>query len=175
MYGFLGIHLQELGGSANLVGIAIALGAASELPVVAAGGWLLHRVGATRLILVAILAYGTRFVVYAQLSAPGWVLPVQLLHGLSYGAFLIASVTLAHRLAGRDRAATAQALLTAVSFGFGTITGSLVGGALLDRIGAAGLFRSAALVMLLALAVTLVGLHRVGGAWRAETAGHAAS
>ena len=76
--------------------------------------------------------------------------PLQVLHGLSYGAFLIASVTLARRLAGPGHAATAQSLLTAVSFGLGSITGSLVGGALLDCVGTAA-------IMLLALVVFVVG------------------
>ena len=75
-----------------------------------------------------------------------------MLHGISYGAFLIASVTLAYRIGGREEAATAQALLTGMAFGLGAITGSLVGGALLDRIGTEGIFILAAVVM----AVTLV-------------------
>ena len=162
MHGFLGIHLQELGGTANLVGVAVAIGAASELPVVAFGGWFLARFGAPRLIALAIAVYAVRFVAYAALPAPAWVLPVQTLHGLSYGAFLVASVTLVHRLAGREHAATAQALLTAMSFGFGSITGSLVGGALLDRIGTVGLFRGAAAAMLLTLGVFAVSRRVVG-------------
>jgi PPP family 3-phenylpropionic acid transporter len=87
---------------------------------------------------------------------------VQLLHGLSYGAFLMASVTLAHHIAGRGQAATAQALLTAMSFGFGSITGSLIGGALLDSIGTVGLFRGAAVLMLVTLAILLAGNRAVG-------------
>ena len=163
MYGFLGIHLQELGGSANLVGVAVALGAASELPVVAGGGRLLARFGATRLIAIAIVVYAGRFLAYGTIPAATWVLPVQLFHGLSYGAFLVASVTLAHRLAGRELAATAQALLTAVSFGFGSITGSLAGGALLDRVGTAWLFRGAAATLIVTLAVFLLGERTIGG------------
>ncbi|MEA2586583.1 MAG: transporter, family, 3-phenylpropionic acid transporter [Thermomicrobiales bacterium] len=162
MYGFLGIHLQELGASANLVGVAVALGAASELPVVALGGRLLARLGPARMVALAIVAYGVRFVAYGAIGEPEWVLPVQTLHGLSYGAFLVASVTLAHRLGGREHAASAQALLAAVSFGFGTITGSLVGGALLDRVGTAGLFRGAAVVMVVTLVVFLIGARATG-------------
>ena len=87
---------------------------------------------------------------------------MQLLHGLSYGIYLMASVTLAHRVAGREQAATAQALLTAVSFGLGTITGSLVGGAFLDSLGTTGLFRGAAVVVLVTLAILLVGNRTIG-------------
>lgn len=152
MNGFLGVRILELGGTTGLVGLAIALGAASEWPVVAFGGRLLARFGASRLVALAIVVYAVRFLAYATIPAATWVLPVQLLHGLSFGAFLVASVTLVHRLAGPAHAAAGQALLSATSFGLGSITGSLVGGALLERVGIAGLFLGAAGVMLLALA-----------------------
>jgi len=162
MYVFLGIHIEDLDGTANLVGPAFAISAASELPIVAFGGWFLTRFGAARLIALALIVYAARFVAFSVAPAGAWILPVQALHGLSYGAFLMASVTLAHRLAGRGQAATAQALLTAMSFGFGSITGSLVGGALLDQLGTVGLFRGAAALMLVTLGVLVAGIRRVG-------------
>jgi PPP family 3-phenylpropionic acid transporter len=162
MNSFLGIRLEELGGSASLVGAAIAIGAASELPIVAFGGWFLGRLGASRLITLAIAVYAIRLLAYGSITTPEWVLPVQTLHGLSYGAFLIASVTLVHRLAGSEHAATAQGLLGAVSFGMGSIAGSLLGGALLDAVGTAWLFRGAAILMLLTLVAFLFVERKVG-------------
>lgn len=154
---YLGIRIEEIGGTASQVGLAFAIASASELPVIAASGWLLHRLGAPRLIALATFVYMFRFVAFSTIAVPEWLLPIQALHGLSYGAFLMASVTLVHRLAGRDHAATAQALLTAVSMGFGSITGSLLGGALLDVIGTVGMFRSAAALMVVTLAVMILG------------------
>jgi PPP family 3-phenylpropionic acid transporter len=165
LYGFLGIHLEELGGSANLIGAAVALGAASELPVVALSGWLLSRFGPSRLVALAIGVYAVRFVAYSAIPTAAWVLPIQLLHGLSFGAYLVASVTLAHRLAGREHAAGAQAFLAAVSFGCGTITGSLVGGALLDRVGTDGLFLGAAVILFATLAAVVIMLYVDAGGW----------
>ncbi len=162
MYSFLGIHLSDLGGSAELVGLAFALNAVSELPVIAFGAWFLSKLGSTRLLGLAILVYIGRLIAYSLLPAPEWVLGIQLFHGLSYGAFLMASVTLAHRLSGKEQSATAQALLTSMSFGFGSITGSLVGGALLDLIGTAGVFRLSALVMALTFVVYLVSVRAFG-------------
>ncbi len=159
---YLGVHLEGIGGSASLIGVAFAISAASELPVVAFGGWFLSRLGAVRLAAVAIVVYALRFVAYSVITVPEWVLGVQLFHGLSYGAFLMASVTLAHRLASKEQTATAQALLTAMSFGFGSITGSLVGGILLDVVGTDGLFRGAALLMVVTLAVLVVGNRAAG-------------
>jgi PPP family 3-phenylpropionic acid transporter len=157
MYVFLGIHIEELGGSTSLVGLAFALSALSELPIVAFGGWFLARLGAVRMISLALAVFAVRFTLFSLITVPEWILPVQLLHGLSYGAYLMASVTLAHRVAGREQAATAQALLTAMSFGFGSITGSLLGGAMLDTLGTTGLFRAAATLMAVNLALWLAG------------------
>jgi PPP family 3-phenylpropionic acid transporter len=159
---YLGIHLKELDGTSELVGPAFALSAASELPIIAFGGWFLRALGAPRLIALAIGVYAFRFFVFSIVPSGVWLLPVQTLHGLSYGIFLTASVTLAHRLAGPTHAATAQGLLTAMSFGFGSIAGSLIGGAFLDRVGTDGLFRGAALLMVLALGVLIAGQRRIG-------------
>ena len=159
---YLGIRIQDIGGSATQVGLAFAVASGSELPVIALGGWLQHRLGAPRLVALAIVVYAIRFVAFSVITVPEWLLPIQALHGLSYGAFMMASVTLIHRLAGRHHAATAQALLTAVSMGFGSITGSLVGGALLDRVGTVGLFRGAAVMMGVTLCVLVVGNRAVG-------------
>jgi PPP family 3-phenylpropionic acid transporter len=159
---YLGIHLEALDGTSELVGPAFAISAASELPIIAFGGWFLRHLGPPRLIALAILIYALRYMVFSVAPSGLWLLPAQTLHGLSYGVFLMASVTLAHRLAGPAHAATAQGLLTAMSFGFGSIAGSLIGGAFLDRIGTDGLFRGAALMMMLSLGVLIAGQRRIG-------------
>ena len=159
---FLGIHIEDLGGGTTLIGLAFAVSAASELPIIALGGKLLSRFGPTRLITLSLVVYTARFILLSVITEPVWILPVQALHGLSFGAFLMASVTLAYRLAGPTQAATARALLTAMSYGFGSITGALVGGALLDRIGTEGLFRGAAVMMVFTMAVLLIGNRVIG-------------
>ncbi len=158
VYNYFGIYIAALGGTAELLGLANALGALVEMPVIFLGAWLINRVGGARLALLAIALYVLRFGAYTLLDTPAWVLPLQLTHGLTYGAFLVASVTLAHQFAGPERAATAQGLLTSMSFGFGSITGALIGGALLDTWGVINVFRVATLIMALALVVYGVGL-----------------
>jgi MFS transporter, PPP family, 3-phenylpropionic acid transporter len=151
MAGYLSIYLTEIGGTAQLVGTASAIAAISEVPVLLFGRRILDRFGSRRILVLAVAVYVVRFVLYSLPPSATWVLGVQLLHGLSFGLYLMASVTLVHELVGRERAATAQGLLSSASLGFGAITGSLVGGALLDRIGAVGIFRLAAVGMVLAL------------------------
>lgn len=157
IFNYFGIYLTELGGSAELVGTANALSAISELPVLFFGAWLLTRLGSRRMLIVAMIVYLVRFGLYTILPSPAWVLPLQLSHGLSFGVYLMASVTLAYQLVGPARATTAQGLLTAMTYGFGSITGSFVGGGLLDRIGIMGVFRVATGLMALALVVFVLG------------------
>jgi MFS family permease len=72
---------------------------------------------------------------------PAWVLVLQLLHGLSFGAFLIGGVSYMHERTPQGLATTSQALFTSVAFGLASVTGSLIGGASYDRIGFAALFQ----------------------------------
>lgn len=153
---YLGVHLEDLGASSSLMGIAFSASALSELPFIAGAGWFLRRIGPGRLLALAMLVYAARFTAVSLLQDPTWIVATQLLHGLSYGCYLTASVTLAHRIVGRGQAATAQSLLAAVSFGMGSITGALVGGAFLDSLGTPGIFRIGAAVMLGTLILYLV-------------------
>ena len=162
MYTFLGIHMKELGGSTTLIGVAFAVSAASELPIIAFGSTLIARLGAVRLMTIGITIYALRMIALSLIQVPEWIVPLQLLHGLTYGAFLISSVTLAYRIGGRQHAATAQALLSAMSFGFGSITGALIGGTMLDSVGTVAMFRAAAVMMTLALVILIVGNRLIG-------------
>jgi PPP family 3-phenylpropionic acid transporter len=158
---YLGVHMEGLGASSRLMGFAFAVSAAAELPIIAGGGWILRRLGPVRLMMVAIGTYAIRFTILSLIDQPALVVASQLLHGLTFGAFLMASVTLAHQIAGRAHAATAQSLLSAMSFGLGSITGALIGGTMLDRIGTVGMYRVAAVVSLIALGIAIVGNRRI--------------
>lgn len=154
---YLGIHIRSLGSGTDVVGTAFAVSAMSELPVIGFGTLIMSRIGARRMIIIALVAYIVRFSMLAVAPDAGWVIASQLLHGLSFAMFLVASVNLAHRLVGGELAATAQALLGTMSFGFGNITGSLVGGALLDVLGTRTLYSGVVLLMAAALAVYVIG------------------
>ncbi len=158
MYSFFGIYVREIGGTTAMLGTASSLSALSELPIIAGSGLLLRVLGPRKLLLIAVASYTIRLGVYGFLPEPHWVLGIQLIHGLCFGAYLVSTVTLAHRLAGRELAATAQAMLASISMGFGSITGSVVGGALLDVLGTVGIYKIASATMfgaLVALALSM--------------------
>jgi PPP family 3-phenylpropionic acid transporter len=154
---FLGIHIDRLGGSTGIVGVAFAVAAISELPVIGFGSRIMRRLGARHMVMVALAAYIVRFSVLALAPSAEWVVAAQLMHGVSFAMFLVASVNLAHRIVGPENAATGQALLGSMSFGFGSITGALIGGALLDVIGTRWLYTGVVGIMVVALAVYVIG------------------
>ena len=153
---FLSIHIAALGGGTGQIGLANALAGTSEMPVLLFGAALASRLGSRRMIIMATLVYTLRHLGYSLAPGPSSILLLQLLHGLSFGANLVASVSLVHQLAGVQLAATGQGLL-ASSFSLGMITGALGGGALLDQIGTANIYRLAAGIAVLALGVFVVG------------------
>jgi MFS transporter, PPP family, 3-phenylpropionic acid transporter len=154
---FLGIHIRGLGSGTEVVGTAFAVSAMSELPIIGFGAVIMKRFGARRMVVIALCVYILRFSLLAAAPTAEWVIFAQLFHGLSFGMYLVASVNLAHRTVGTENAATAQALLSTVSFGFGNITGSLIGGALLDVTGTRWIFTGVVGLMAVALAVYIVG------------------
>lgn len=157
MGSFFGIYLTELGGPVSLIGTASVLAALSEIPVMLFGRWFIDRFTSRKILVFAVAMYCVRLMLYSLPPAISWVVWVQLLHGISFGLYLMASITLIHQLAGRERAATAQGLLSSSSQGFGAITGALVGGVLLDQLGAVGILRVATVGMLAALLICVLG------------------
>lgn len=153
----LGVHITSLGGSTAQVGVAFAVAAMSELPVFMAGSWLLRKLGASRMLAIIIGLYFVRMSLLGVVTDPALVVPLQAMHGVTFGAFLVAGVTRAHQLAGREHPATAQALLTMVSFGLGNITGSFLGGALIDLTSTSNVFQGVAVLMAVTLVVFVIG------------------
>jgi predicted MFS family arabinose efflux permease len=161
IFSFFGIYIKELGGTTSLLGLTSAVAAISEFPVMFLGSVLTYRLGSRRMFVVALMMYCVRLMLYSIVPSAAWVLPVQLLHGFSFGIYLMASVTLVHEFVGSELAATAQGLL-ASAMAFGQMTGSIVGGILLDRLGIFIIYRLSIVTTLLALLVFVVGMRWFG-------------
>lgn len=161
VFALFGIYIKTLGGSTSLLGATSAVAAISEFPVMFFGSRLVDRLGSRRVFILALVIYCVRILLYSVVPSAPWVLGVQLLHGASFGLYLLASVTLMHELVGPRLAATAQGLL-ASAMAFGQMSGSLAAGALLDRIGMVAIYRLSAVVAMLALLVFALGMRRYG-------------
>lgn len=140
MYAFLPLHVAALGGDERLIGFAWGLGASTEIPTMWLSQHLLRRLGVQFMILLMIGLYAIRMILYGLMPTAWWVIPINVLHGVSFTLLWVSSVTFADRHAPPGMRATAQGVINGTLFGLAGITGSLLSGALYQSIGAARMF-----------------------------------
>ncbi len=138
---FFSLYLDGIGAAEATIGLAWALAAVSEVPVMIYSGLLIRRLGASGLPKLAFIIYAVRWLLFSYITDPGWALAVQLLHGLSFAAFLTAGVTYLNERTPTGLTTTAQAVFNVVAFGIASIFGSLLGGYLYDIVGMAIMLR----------------------------------
>lgn len=144
---FLFLRLNDLGSSTTLMGTALIMATVSELPVFFFSGKMMKHWGARSLLVLSLFAYVLRGLAVSFLTAPWQVLPVQLLHGLTFSITWVAGVTYAREIAPPGMGATAQSLFSGAFFGLGGSVGALIGGVLYQEAGSAALFRWMALLV----------------------------
>lgn len=172
---YLHMHVESIGGNTRIASYAFATSALSELPVFVLGAVIIRKLGARNMIYVSLAFYIFRFALLGFVPVTTAVLLGQMVHGLSFGMFLMASVTLAHRLVGRENAATAQALLAMMGMGLGNIVGSFIGGYVIEHTTTTIMYRGVMVTMMLAAVVFVVGTRLLGrDAFDPEVAGNGA-
>jgi PPP family 3-phenylpropionic acid transporter len=156
VHNYLFLYLDDIGASSSLMGLSLTVATLGELAAFLSSDRLLLRLGTRRLLVVSLLAHVVRVSLYSVLRVPWLVLPVQLLHGLSFSAMWVACVSYANQIAPEGMGATAQGLLNGVFFGLGGALGALSGGFAYERFGFAVMFRLAAVLGLLGVLLFVV-------------------
>lgn len=128
-------YMEELGISRSIMGIALTISTIGELPILFYANRLLKRFGAYGLLGLGMTMTGVRLLLYAWLNFPAGILFFQLLNGMTFPMVWVAGVTYADENAPTGMKATAQGLLGAMVFGFGSAAGGLAGGLMLGSIG----------------------------------------
>lgn len=140
LYGFFSIYMDSIGANESIIGLSWSLASVSEIPVMIFSALAIRRIGSTGLLKVSFTIYVLRWFLFAFIDQPGLALLVQLLHGMTFGTFLVGSVTYMNERAPEGMGTTSQAVLNTVTFGLGSITGSLLGGYLVDNFSLSILF-----------------------------------
>jgi oligosaccharide:H+ symporter len=153
---FFSLYLNRIGATEGQIGFSWALAAVSELPVMVFSAVMLRRIGAEGLLVMASLVFIVRWLLYSVIDVPLWALLVQLLHGLSFAAFLVGGVSFVSERTPPGLSATAQAIYSTATFGLASISGSLIGGYLYDNVGMQNFFRIFSLLGLAGLAIFLM-------------------
>lgn len=142
---FLFLYLFNLSGNdANLVGTIIAVETLSELPLFFYANHIITRFGTPACIFVSLFAYGVRMTVYVFVQHPWVALPIETLHGFTYGLLWAAFTNYVYQSAPEGTEGTMIGLLTAVQKGMGSGIGTLGGGYIYEHWGPRAMWRVAA-------------------------------
>jgi len=154
-HAFFAVHVQTLGLEPSVAGAGFAVGAGSEVVVMALYRRLLSGWRPVSLLSIAFAGSALRWVLTAHVDDPIALIAVQSLHGLSFGVFYVAALELLKRLVPSHLRATGQGIFFAAVFGIGGGLGTVTSGAAFDAIGGASTFRVAAVVSMLAAGLVL--------------------
>ena len=116
---YLFLFLAELSGSHTLMGLTLTLTCVSEVPFMFFATKLIDRFGHRGVISLALFCYALRYCCYSLLQNPWVVLPIELLHGVTYGALWPACTSYCHMVAPEGMATTIQSVTFAVKNGLG--------------------------------------------------------
>jgi PPP family 3-phenylpropionic acid transporter len=143
---------QKQGLSATWCGTLWAIGVFAEVLLFSFSGYVAERFGAARLIAMGAVASIVRWLVLA--FAPGLVVlvPLQLLHGVTYGATHIGAMHFIHDAVPRDKSGSAQALYATVSAGVAMGVTTLIAGSIYASSGALSYIAMAAFALVSLLA-----------------------
>jgi PPP family 3-phenylpropionic acid transporter len=150
-YGFFSILLEDQGYTRSMVGALWALGGVAEGGVFLALARLLPRIGASRVFMASLLLAALRWLLIGHgAGSLAWLLPAQILHAATFGAFHVAALAQVQRFFPAALQGRGQALYSGLCMGGGGALGGVVSGFLWDSAGAARVYELAALTALLA-------------------------
>jgi PPP family 3-phenylpropionic acid transporter len=158
---FFGVLVREHGFSSRVTGSGMALGVAAEVLALFALPRLLQRFSLRSLFFAVYLLSAVRWLLVARARTAPELALLQLFHGATFGLWWGCAVESMRNAVPARLRASGQAVFSAVVFGAGNLSGSLLSGAGFDLFGgAAALFACAAGVELLASLVLALPYER---------------
>lgn len=155
-YGFFSIHLNAIGYTKGTIGSLWAFAVFIEIAALAASGPLIRKMGAARVLSLALAGGVLRWTLYAWTDAFPLLILAQALHSLTFAAFHVAAVLFMYRLLPAELRAGGQSLYGSASYGLGLTAGMLLNGSLYAAVGANVLF---------GVSAALCGIALVGSVW----------
>lgn len=125
---FLSIYIVELGGPESYIGWAWFIGVATEAAVLATSTLWFRKFSPIGFVIFAAVFYGVRWWLVSMVAVPWLLLPLQTLHGMTFGVFYVAAFAFVSHLIPKHLQATGHVLFISTTFGLSGIFGSLFGG-----------------------------------------------
>ncbi|WP_163537874.1 MFS transporter [Gracilibacillus sp. YIM 98692] len=145
------LHLEGLGATTFLVGLAWALAAFSEVPVFYFLTAKIMQFNHLFLLGCVAFFYTIRWMLYGFIESAEWIVFLQISQSITFGLFwLVALQTAVHFIPNHLRS-TGQAILTSTCFGLGGAAGGSIGGSILENYGSDIMYHMMAIVTFVAM------------------------
>lgn len=149
--------IQSRGGNSSQLGIALAIQAVVEVPVLFSFSRLHKRFSAANLMLTAAVGFGLKALVFALSRSVDMIYLNQLTQMISYALFASASVFYTSESVAQEDQNTGQAYMTSMAAA-GTVLGSLTGGWLLELSGMSAMLYVNFIIALLGIVFALISV-----------------
>lgn len=146
---YLFIYLEELGANNLLMGITLAVSISAEIPLMYVSGFIIKKISHEGVFILTFMAFALRVFCYSVIPSAWYVLPVELLHGITFGMMWPAATSYVGIVAPHGMAATLQGLASGVYFYLGWVISGFVGGTMYAKYGAKKMYRTLSLLMLI--------------------------
>lgn len=137
---FFPIYFKQLGADNGMLGWAMFLSASSEIPFLLFADRILKKLGIYLTMTLSAAAAGVRWMLLSSITNPYVILPLQLMHGLTFIVFSYSMSTYINKNVPKELKASGQALNGLVNLGVARILGSLFGGFISNSTGIRKLF-----------------------------------
>jgi PPP family 3-phenylpropionic acid transporter len=119
----------------NAVGLIWAIATTAEIPLMFVSGSLIRRFGALRLLAFSTAMVGLRLAVYVLFPVKGGIIAGQLLHAVCFGLFHPSAIAFISKTVPPECRAFGMSLYLLTGTGLPNLTGSVIGGFLVDHLG----------------------------------------
>ncbi|XP_038214224.1 major facilitator superfamily domain-containing protein 6-A [Zerene cesonia] len=152
IFTFLFWHLQDIGGSPTLFGVASVINHISEIFAYFFSFKLITQMGHVKVLCLGLAGNVVRFLYISWLTDPWWVLPFEFVQGVTHAAVWAACCSyIAHGSPARLRS-SAQGVLQGLHHGLGRGCGAVLGGIAVAKWGTTRTFAGYGLLCAVALA-----------------------
>lgn len=118
---FLYWYVMLLGGNTITIGLCLLANCLPEILVLFFSGAIIKKIGHMTCFCMGLFSYVIRFFAYSIITDPWLIIPVELIHCLSFALMYAAASSYASMIAPEGTMATMQGLVGGLYFGFGML------------------------------------------------------
>ncbi|XP_015904990.1 major facilitator superfamily domain-containing protein 6 [Parasteatoda tepidariorum] len=151
VFTFLFWHLQDLGGTPTLFGVASVINHISEIFAYFFSFKFIRQIGHTKVLCIGLIGNIGRFLYISWLKNPWWVLPFEFIQGITHAAVWAACCSYITQATPANLRSSAQGVLQGLHHGLGRGCGAVIGGIFVNYFGTQVTFRGYGFASLIVL------------------------